>query len=895
MVFVEMRRVAGVFYSIALLFLAAGGPGLHAAPDSTNHFRFRLPHAQRYHVRDEDWPAASSRASWLKAWPEDGSTNFVQFGSRVVLQTKSAADLPRLISGRNVSLAQTVTSNVFILQCPDAVSAAKEADRLAQLPQVLAAYPAIKRAASLDGLYAPAPNDPFFSTQWYLEHRGANGALNGPDLNVRAAWPYTHGEKTTIAIADFGVELTHPEFSNNVGGAPHFNFDLLTTNGAPELRNATGAHGTECSGLMVADANNSIGMAGIAPAAHLASWVIFDTNGNLVSDEELMNMYQYQSNVISVQNHSWGVNNTAQNPTTLLEQIGISNAVTYGRFGRGIVMVRAAGNLRTSAVNADDTGYPNDPRVIAVGAVRIDGRVASYSNPGACLLVGAPSGDTGENGLFTTDLLGTDGINQINFLPPNQDLNDYVFNNQGFSGTSASAPEVAGVAALLLSVNPKLSYRDVQQILLLSSRHFDFADPDLVTNGAGFLVSHNLGFGIPDAGAAVNLARRWVIRPPQTTLTFTATNAAPIPGNGLRLLVTGSGLPVNPIDFLAAPSDGLQPDLPTASVPLVNVGQATNTITNNLTGMAALIQRGAATFTDALNRAAQAGAVFGVFYNNATGVSNGCPGGDTLCPMAGTGFVPIPAVFIGESSGEFLTNFIATNNTARAQIEMIGMNYTFNVTNTLVCEHIGVRLQTDYPQRGNLRVTLLSPMGTRSVLQFFNTDTNAGPVDWTYYSTHHFFESSAGSWTVTVSDEGVGGSGNVLSASLIIQGVPIIDTDHDGLDDNWEMAHFGTLAFGPKDDPDHDGYNNAFEQVLHSNPLAPDVPFNVNLSLWNSSLARLSWPGSTNFTYQVWGGTNASSLTLITNVLGTFPETLAFVPYAGISRQFFRVQGALNP
>jgi len=58
-----------------------------------------------------------------------------------------------------------------------------------------------------------------------------------------------------------------------------------------------------------------------------------------------------------------------------------------------------------------------------------------------------------------------------------------------------------------------------------------------------------------------------------------------------------------------------------------------------------------------------------------------------------------------------------------------------------------------------------------------------------------------------------------LAASLIVNGVPITDTDHDGLDDNWEMAHFGTLAYGPKDDPDYDGYNNAFEQVLGSNHL----------------------------------------------------------------------------
>jgi len=97
-------------------------------------------------------------------------------------------------------------------------------------------------------------------------------------------------------------------------------------------------------------------------------------------------------------------------------------------------------------------------------------------------------------------LIGTDGANELNFLPPNQDLNDYVFNGLGFTGTSASAPQVSGVAALMLSVNPNLGWRDVQHILALSSRHFDFADPDVTTNGAGFVVSHNLGYGTPDAG-----------------------------------------------------------------------------------------------------------------------------------------------------------------------------------------------------------------------------------------------------------------------------------------------------------------------------------------------------------------------------------------------------------
>ena len=110
------------------------------------------------------------------------------------------------------------------------------------------------------------------------------------------------------------------------------------------------------------------------------------------------------------------------------------------------------------------------------------------------------------------------------------------------------------------------------------------------------------------------------------------------------------------LPFPTAPDVGPHADTPTLSVPLVNVGQATNTITNNLTGKAALIQRGSAIYAGAINNAAQAGAAFAVIYNNAAG-SSGCPGGDTLCPMAGTDFVPIPAVFIGETDGENLAKF----------------------------------------------------------------------------------------------------------------------------------------------------------------------------------------------------------------------------------------------
>ncbi|MDB6122455.1 MAG: Peptidase and in kexin sedolisin [Pedosphaera sp.] len=890
-----MRRIARVIYCSYFLLVMISYPAL-ANPLSTNYFRFRTPHEASYRI-EVTTPAlrgTDNKVEWLKAWPEDGSTNFVQLGNRVVLQLKSGDALKALIAGHSLQLDRTINTNTFILQAPDAYTAVEEAQRLADLPEVIACYPVTQAPADLSGPYAPRPNDQYILVQWYLENRNGDGTMAGLNLNARAAWPYTRGEGITVAVADQGVQLSHPDLAKSVAGAPHFNFTDGTTNGNPFALSSSWAHATEVAGLIAAEANNSIGMAGMAPNAQLASWVIFTpTNQLLATDEQMMDMYQYQSNTVSIQNHSWNSLGVVQHGPGLLEQVGISNAISQGRSGRGVIMVRSAGNGRMDGANADDDGYPSDPRIIAVGAVRQDGRVTSYSEPGACVLVGAPSGDVGLNGLFTTDLTGTDGINQINYAPPNQTLSDYVYDSLGFTGTSASAPQIAGVATLILGANTNLTYRDVQQILILSARHFDFADPDLTTNGAGFRVSHNLGFGIPDAGAAVNLARNWSNRPPQTSVTLTDTNQAAIPDDGLRLVLTGTNIPLNLTSVHTLPSVGVHADVPTLNVPLVDVGTGI-IITNNLTNKAALIVRGNVNFSFLITRAAQAGAAFAVIYNNTNGTAT-CGGGDTLCAMGATDFAPIPAVFIGQTDGKGLSGLSKTNASALAQIQLNSTNYTFNVTNTLSCEQIGVRLKTDHPLRGDVRITLVSPQGTRSVLQTYNNDVSAGPVDWTYYSTHHFFESSAGTWTLYVSDEAAGASGNVLSASLTIYGVPITDSDHDGLDDAWEMAQLGTLAYGPKDDPDKDGYNNAQEQILGTNPLAMNVPFQLDLSRWNANTARLSWSGSPNYTYQIWGGTNTAALNLLTNLPGRFPETEWFAPSSTVSNQFYRVIGVQNP
>lgn len=851
--------------------------------------------------RVEENPSAirAAKPEWIKVFV-DQSTNTIELGNRIVIQLKPGADLKKFTEGRASKLARVVAPNVFILQAPDAFTALSEAETLAQSPDILASYPVMRRAAELHGPFANKPNDQYFFTQWNLGARNSDGTVGGPNLNVRAAWPVTRGDGVTIAIADVGLELSHVEISPRAVGSPHFNFTTQTTNGLPASTSSTGAHGTEVAGLAAAEMNNGKGMVGVAPGASLASWVIFNsTNLGIASDEHLMDMYQYASNSVAVQNHSWGNAGITLAGPSLLEQIGISNALTFGRFGRGVIMVRSAGNDRLQGANCNDDGYPSDPRIIAVAAVRMDGRAASYSEPGACVLVAAPSGDitAGFNGLFSTDLLGLNGANQIAYCPPwdpdcpTKDLSDYVFESGGFSGTSAAAPQVAGVVALMLSSNTNLTYRDVQQILIFSARQFDFADPDLITNGAGFRVSHNTGFGVPDAGVAVRLARNWINRPAKTEVTMTATNSALIPDDGLRVLISGDL--TNSIRTL--PSLGVQPDFPTASLPLVDVGFAATAISQNLSGKAALIQRGGgANYSDKIIRAAQAGAAFAVVYNSAT-ASSGCPGGDQLCNMGSTDYVPIPAVFIGNTDGKMLTNSLAQGSNVLAQLRLEATNYTFVVTNTLITEHVGVRVATDHPLRGDLRITLVSPQGTRSILQRYNGDISAGPEDWTYFSTHHFFESSAGAWTVSFGDEFSENVGQVQSLSLIIDGTPITDSDKDGLDDNWETSHFGSLVSTPKDDPDLDGDNNAREQILQTDPNINDVPFRLDLSWLDQKLARLSWPSSENFNYQVRFGTNLSNLNLTTNLVGKFPETEWFTPYTNTVPQFFQVQAMPKP
>ena len=860
------------------LFLLAGAA-------RAGQVEFRSPRAVSYEIATVQVAKATSGPKWLAAIPVGGGKP-VRIGDRVVLRLTDTNQLAALCAAHGLVPSGTFDDRTYLLQATDAAAAVHASGAMSRLPGVEAAVPVMQRQARKHFPFAPAPGDPLFAEQAYLDAVVPDGTVplpSAPDIAVRGAWAVTRGRGVTVAVVDDGVDLAHADLSPN-GVGPHKNF--VDPAGTGSQSGPFQYHGTSVAGLIAARGGNHIGLSGTAPLAGLASWVIFDTLDNLPDEVGMAAMFSHANDTVAVQNHSWGNSDFDVLEMGLAEALSVSNAVTAGRGGLGVVMVRSAGNTRDQDYNfrsgvgdANQDGYANDPRQIAVGAVGASGRVASYSTPGACVLVAAMGGDQrdGSPGLLTTDPSGTSGLNRSSGT-----AGDYATGATALVGTSASAPLVSGIAALMLSANPRLGWRDVQQVLALSSRHIDLTDPDLGTNGAGFRVSHNVGFGVPDAGAAVRLALAWSNRPPAVELRFTNALPQAIPDDGLRVFVTGTGVPASLSSLPASGSVGIHPDIPTASLRLVDVGQAISAPGKDFTGAGMLMTRKPGTYVEKISFAAGAGAAFAVIVNN--------EGTDQRTIMRDTGFVAIPAVLLGHDNGEVLRAQVATNAAVRVSLGLDPARFVFQVAEGMVVEHVQVRLHWRHPRMSDLRVTLRSPAGTTSILHRPGGSASAAPDGWAYSSVHHLGEASTGTWILSVTDEATGMTGTVDSVELVLHGVPITDVDADGLDDAWELARFGSLAMGPRDDPDHDGQDNAAEQLAGSDPMSSGTPFRIGSTELSPGRVRLSWPATTDAIYEVLRrGAVDSPETIVGQVPGRFPEAGLVVP-SDAAGAFFRVR-----
>lgn len=357
-------------------------------------------------------------------------------------------------------------------------------------------------------------NDPLLSNQWHLNNTGQGGGAGGIDVKAFAAWTlgYT-GEDVQICIVDDGVDYLHEDLNANFDLSLSWDFN----DNEQDPRGVNGDnHGTACAGVAAAIGGNTIGVSGAAPDANLSAIRLIAGPVSASTEAEALT-FGLNGNHIS--SNSWGpADSGVYHDMSLIVKDALAEGGTNGRGGLGTIYSWAAGNGRASNDNVNYDQFASSIYTIAVGAHGNDGLVSWYSEPGASMLVTAPS-DGGTLEITTTDLTGSDGYNNTNYT------ND-------FGGTSSACPLASGVIALMLDANPNLTWRDVQHLLVENGVKIDAANADWTINGAGYDVNHNYGFGSLDAAALCQAAATWqnVDAGISDTLALTTLNQA-IPDN----------------------------------------------------------------------------------------------------------------------------------------------------------------------------------------------------------------------------------------------------------------------------------------------------------------------------------------------------------------------------
>ncbi len=330
--------------------------------------------------------------------------------------------------------------------------------------------------------------DPLFPHQWQLHPSSP--------WNVKAyrVWPDYTGKGVSVLVVDDGFQTDHPDLEANI--ISQIDLESMTPDARPV--SDTENHGTSVAGLIAAPING-LGGVGVAPEASLAlARLLFD--GDEPDDEPPPGEATAFALALEhdVMSNSWGYGPFGDSmlfPAFAEHYTNLETAVRDGRKGLGTVIVFSAGNEDGSYYSSNFKNLQNNPFVIAVGNLAQDGAIDETSLPGANVLIAAPG-----DGTLTTDRLPPHGY---------EPEDAYTF----FGGTSAAAPVVSGVVALMLEANPNLGYRDVQEILAYSARETPFMQADTNCAGnwnmGGLTFSDSFGFGVVDALAAVRLAETW--------------------------------------------------------------------------------------------------------------------------------------------------------------------------------------------------------------------------------------------------------------------------------------------------------------------------------------------------------------------------------------------------
>ena len=414
-------------------------------------------------------------------------------------------------------------------------------------------------------------SDVLYEYQWHLDNTGqlnfasATGTAS-KDINVDNVISQGYsGKGIKVAVVDSGLEIAHEDLKDNIVANGSYNFVDDSTD--PSTTSTEGDHGTSVAGIIAASAWNDIGGRGVAPEVSLKGFNLLKdgTNANAISS---LGGAAY-SNDVDVFNLSYGYETTV----AFLINGGIKNqfidGVTNLRAGKGANYIASAGNGFSSFGSANCTDANtyglscNNPSMdpehslpylTLVAALNADGTKASYSTAGSAVWISAPGGENGLDqnivgagyGDYSPGVMTTDQSSCTKgYVRSNLASYENVFENKGnyslnsscnytstFKGTSAAAPVISGIVALLLEVNPALTWRDIKHILASSAIQIDasiqaiivggyIAEPGWITNAAGYKFHNWYGFGAVDTDAAVTLAKNYTLG---SLGSFTTTN-----------------------------------------------------------------------------------------------------------------------------------------------------------------------------------------------------------------------------------------------------------------------------------------------------------------------------------------------------------------------------------
>jgi len=353
------------------------------------------------------------------------------------------------------------------------------------------------------------PNDQYYAQyQWHLH--SATGGVNAP-----AAWDVAQGEGVVVAVLDTGILPQHPDFA---AGTLLEGYDFISdaeTSRRPTDERVPGAldygdwvendnecyagslaedsswHGTHVSGTVAEATNNTLGMAGLAYKAKVLPVRVLGKCGGYLSDIADAITWASGGTVAGVPANP--------NPAEVINMsLGGGGAcdpayqdAINGAVSRGTTVVVAAGNQASNASGYRPASCAN---VIAVGATRITGGIASYSNFGAAVDLSGPGGGGGVDG-NPGGYVWQAGYNGL--TTPTSGAYSYM----GMGGTSMASPHVAAVAALVQGAlasagRDPLTPAQLEALLKQSARAFPVTIP----------TSTPIGSGIVDAKAALDEA-----------------------------------------------------------------------------------------------------------------------------------------------------------------------------------------------------------------------------------------------------------------------------------------------------------------------------------------------------------------------------------------------------